>query len=163
MRRLVGRMIEWFLRYERVVEVFKDPDAQMPNQNYHGDGGYDIYVNESVEIPPKSILNISSGVYLAPRSPIWFEIKGRSSTFHKKGLEIVDAEARCGEPEAVEARVGVPVGGERDPIPGGRPCGLQLTDRIVRELLQLTALEVEEEEIRPPSALPRECDHVAAG
>lgn len=91
MRRLVGRMIEWFLRYERVVEVFKDPDAQMPNQNYHGDGGYDIYVNESVEIPPKSILNISSGVYLAPRSPIWFEIKGRSSTFHKKGLEIVDA------------------------------------------------------------------------
>lgn len=91
MRRFIGRMIEWFLRYDRVVEIQMDEEAKLPHRKYDTDGGYDLYVSEAATVPPKSVMNIASGVKLAPKSPIWFEIKKRSSTFHKKGLEVIDA------------------------------------------------------------------------
>lgn len=89
MRRAVGRVIEWFLRYEHVVS-FKT-DNQRPRTGYVGDAGYDLYVSRDIDVPPRSVVDIPTGVYIDPKDWIWFEIKARSSTFKKRGMEVQDA------------------------------------------------------------------------
>jgi len=42
-------------------------------------------------IKPNSTAQIPTGICLSARAKIWFEIKGRSSTFSKLGLEVIDA------------------------------------------------------------------------
>jgi len=91
MRKLIGRLIEWFIGYEHEITVVLDSGAKMPFHKYAGDAGYDLVCNERLGIPPYSTKDVRSGVYVDPKEQIWLEIKARSSTLKVKELEIVDA------------------------------------------------------------------------
>lgn len=90
-RRFIGKIIEWFLYYEHIVHIKLDENAKMPFHKYDGDAGHDLYAFERMGFPPYSTRDVRSGVYIDPKSRIWFEIKARSSTLKVKGLEVVDA------------------------------------------------------------------------
>lgn len=89
MRKVIGRLIEWFLRYEHDVVV--DARGKMPFHKYEGDAGYDLFAAERVPIPSGCTVEVPAGLRFDPRDGIWFEIKARSSTLKKRGLEVVDA------------------------------------------------------------------------
>lgn len=95
LRRLLGRAVEWALAYEhevRVSPVARGPrDPKLPFHKYGGDAGYDLYSVEDVGIPAGCTRDVRSGIAVDPRERIWLEIKARSSTMTKLGLEVVDA------------------------------------------------------------------------
>jgi len=91
MRRLIGMIIEWFLCYEHKVVVNSDKAYNLPFRKFKGDAGYDLYCNEDIMIQPKQTCMIPSGLFIDPRDQIWFEMQGRSSTFKKIGIQIIDA------------------------------------------------------------------------
>ena len=91
-RRLLGKMIEWAMGYSRTVHVsLGNGSSILPRIGYRGDAGYDLYTNKWILIDPKCHAMISTGVYIDPKAPIWFEMKARSSTMKRHGLEIIDA------------------------------------------------------------------------
>ncbi len=88
---LVGRFIEWALSYEHKVIVKLDANAKFPFHKYNGDAGYDISAYMDSVAVAGSVTNIHSGVYIHTDHKLWFELRGRSSTFSKKGLEVISA------------------------------------------------------------------------
>jgi dUTP pyrophosphatase len=96
-RRLLGKVCEWALGYNRIVYydytgiVFTPVTLFNKKISYKGDAGYDLYVNEQTVIPSRSVKDVSTGIYIDPKASIWFEIKARSSTFKNLGLEVQDA------------------------------------------------------------------------
>jgi len=92
MRRLLGRFIEWLLAYRHVVVVeTKSTYSSLPSFHYDDDAGFDLFVSRSMTIPPGDVMDVPSGLMLDPKDRLWFEIKARSSTFRKRGLEVQDA------------------------------------------------------------------------
>lgn len=98
LRKLLGRFIEWLISYDH--EVIVDSETTFdengnpvvyPRSSYIDDAGYDLFVYKTIRIPPHSVANVRSGVMFDPKDRLWFEIKARSSTFRKRGLEIQDA------------------------------------------------------------------------
>ena len=72
--------------------ILRDHDTKqwpLPKQAKPGDTGLDLYVSDSVTIPPREWRGIPSRVRVAPPSGIWFLIIGRSSTLHRRGLMTV--------------------------------------------------------------------------
>lgn len=90
MRKLLGRLIEWLVSYDHEVTIDCFPDCK-PFHKYEGDAGYDLFAAERVPILPGQAAEVPAGVRIDPRERIWFEIKARSSTLKKRGLEVVDA------------------------------------------------------------------------
>jgi dUTP pyrophosphatase len=89
MRAVIGRMIEWFLSYSHAVSWCGPGDC--PYHQHTGDAGYDLYVSEERTVPAGHTVNIPSGIHIEPRSNIWFEIRGRSSTAYRLGLVVLAA------------------------------------------------------------------------
>lgn len=103
-RRTLGRLIEWVLGYEREV-YFTDEGYWVwdeanqshwnmtgkPYKKHESDAGYDLFINKPVHCKPQTVTEIPSGICVDPKSRIWFEIKSRSSTFHRLHLEVLDA------------------------------------------------------------------------
>jgi len=92
LRSFIGKILEWFLNYNHLVVVSRtDFVARLPKGQYSDDAGYDLYVSNDTTIPAGAVGEVPSGIILDPRTKIWFEIKARSSTFRKRGLEVQDA------------------------------------------------------------------------
>ena len=108
MHRLIGRLIEWFLSYEHEVtyedasslhgllvppsiQVVDDKMVEGPYKKYLGDAGYDLFAWCDVTLEPGATTEVPSGLIFDPKDRIWFEVKSRSSTLRKLGLEVVDS------------------------------------------------------------------------
>ena len=89
MRKIIGRMIEWFIGYEHTLVIEENSDV--PVGAYDGDAGYDMIVARDVTIRANQIADIPTNLRIDPKEQIWLEIKSRSSTFGKRGLEVQDA------------------------------------------------------------------------
>lgn len=90
-RILIGRIIEYFLLYDRIIYIKRDSNIIYPSKGYIEDAGFDLYTSKTTIIKPKDFAVVPTGVYLEPKDKIWFEIKGRSSTLKKHGITVVDA------------------------------------------------------------------------
>lgn len=89
---MIGKAIEWFLSYEHRVTVSPTgPKVSMPYHKYGGDAGYDLYCLRDVGIRGQCVAEIETGLRFSPKERVWFEIKARSSTLQRYGLEVVDA------------------------------------------------------------------------
>lgn len=122
MRRMIGLLIEWFLGYEHVV-IMDSKVSCSPKHGYPGDAGYDLYSEGRVPILPGQTVEVPAGVRIDPQSQIWFEVKARSSTMKKRGLEVVDAvidRDYRGDLLAVVHN------------PGGVPVAIEAGDRVVQ-------------------------------
>ncbi|MHA1225291.1 MAG: dUTP diphosphatase [Candidatus Hodarchaeales archaeon] len=87
MRRIIGKILEWFLLYPRKVFFISDNCHQLEIRNiYKGDAGYDLYVKGDHLIKPGEVKDIRTGTYISPKDRIWFSIIGRSSSFNKRGI-----------------------------------------------------------------------------
>lgn len=91
MRKLIGKIIEWFLDYPHTVLFTNDGSGKMPDHTYDGDAGYDLYCSCDIIIPAHSNVNVPSGICIQSNDRLWFELKARSSTMRKKGLQVIDA------------------------------------------------------------------------
>lgn len=87
MRRLIGKLLEWFIFYEHEV-IF---EGLSPASFHRGDAGYDLTVSEDTIINSGGVVDIPTDIRIDPKDRIWFEIKARSSTFKYKHLEVQDA------------------------------------------------------------------------
>lgn len=91
MRRLIGKLIEWFLDYPHTVKFTDDGSGRKPDHKYMGDAGYDLYCSRTTKIAPHSNINVPSGVCIQSDDRLWFELMPRSSTMRMKGLQVVEA------------------------------------------------------------------------
>jgi len=92
MRKLVGRILEWFMSYDHTVLVAhgrKTP--KLPFRSYSGDAGYDLFCSKKTTIKAGGSALIPSGIAIDPKERIWFHLGPRSSTFRNLGLEVVTA------------------------------------------------------------------------
>ena len=94
-RKILGKAVEWALGYEREV-IFAGfymvgENSCAPRRSHSDDAGYDVYVSERTVILSHQVKEVPSGIAVDPKARIWLEIKARSSTFHKLGLEVLDA------------------------------------------------------------------------
>lgn len=87
MRKLIGKMIEWFLGYSHTVKIV----GREPTQTYKGDAGYDLYCSQDTTIPPHTSVNVPSDLFVQSDDPLWFNLVARSSTMRKRGLQVVEA------------------------------------------------------------------------
>lgn len=91
MRRLIGRVLEWFLDYPHEVKFTKEVSGHIPDHKYDGDAGYDLYCSKDTMIPPHTCANVPSGVCIQSDDRLWFEILPRSSTMRVRGLQAISA------------------------------------------------------------------------
>ncbi len=67
------------------------PNARIPTRKHSGDAGFDLYVAERTLIPPKAVVDVSSGVCIIFPDKTWGRIAGRSSSLRKRGLLVMEA------------------------------------------------------------------------
>lgn len=91
MRKLIGKMLEWFLDYPHTVKFTNNGLGRTPDHKYIGDAGYDLYCSCDTKIPPHSNINVPSGVCIQSDDRLWFELMPRSSTMRVKGLHVIEA------------------------------------------------------------------------
>ncbi len=92
LRTLLGKLIEWLLSYKHKVRVqVLSVFAKLPRVGFKDDAGFDLYSTKPITIQPKQVVDVACGIAFDCRSRVWFEIKARSSTFRKLGLEVQDA------------------------------------------------------------------------
>lgn len=91
MRKLIGKVIEWFLDYPHVVKFTNDGSGKKPYHKYAGDAGYDLYCSRTTKIAPHSNINVPSGIRIQSDDRLWFELMPRSSTMREKGLHVIEA------------------------------------------------------------------------
>lgn len=96
-KRAIGQFIEWALSYERTVYFtgFRSGNVgrhdNVPYSKHKDDAGYDLFVDRGLEVAPGGVAEVNTGICLAAKARVWFEIKARSSTFKRLGLEVQDA------------------------------------------------------------------------
>jgi len=90
MRRIIGKLIEWFLMYERIVYCNNDSYIYLPFKFHNDDVAYDLMVDRDIVIN-NGVTDVPTSLYIEPVDRIWFEIKGRSSTFKRLGIIVIDA------------------------------------------------------------------------
>ena len=64
--------------------------AKLPTRTFSGDAGFDLYVFGDHTIPPGGHANIPTGVRVQFAEGWWGRITGRSSTYHKRGLLVIE-------------------------------------------------------------------------
>src|SRR5688572_30686980 len=93
------------------------PDAKMPTCQHVGDAGYDFYTVGSTRITPGEWQDVPTGLHLELPAGYWLRLVGRSSTFRRRGLLVIEGVVdngyrgeiffgvwnRTGEPVTIEA------------------------------------------------------------
>lgn len=74
-----------YVYFERVT-----PTAKEPTKAYEHDAGWDLYVKEDTELPPGKMVDVSVGIRMAIGSGWYGHIMGRSSTFFRLGLTVME-------------------------------------------------------------------------
>lgn len=87
MRKIIGKIIEWFLMYDHEVAI----EGDVPIHSYRYDSGYDLLVDRDMLIPDRAVVEVPSNIKIDPKLPVWFKIESRSSTFNKLGLQVQSA------------------------------------------------------------------------
>lgn len=64
--------------------------AQLPTKGHDDDAGWDLYTCADVIIQPGYWEDIPIGISIEPPPGIWFRIVGRSSTFRKRRLLVIE-------------------------------------------------------------------------
>lgn len=64
--------------------------AILPTRAHDDDAGWDLYACEDVEVPPGKLVDIPVGIAIEPPPGYWYRIVGRSSTFRKRGLMMIE-------------------------------------------------------------------------
>lgn len=64
-------------------------EARMPVRAHHDDAGWDLYVSQTVVVPPHGFMDVPSGVSIQLPNGYWGMLTGRSSTIRKRGLLVV--------------------------------------------------------------------------
>lgn len=67
-----------------------DEGGRLPTRANDGDAGFDLYVSEDVRIPPGEFVDVPCGVRVAMPPGVWGRITGRSSTWRKRKLLVVE-------------------------------------------------------------------------
>lgn len=62
--------------------------AMEPTRHHDGDAGWDLYVLGDHDLPPGALVELPSGVAIAPSPGYWFSIEHRSST-RRRGIEVI--------------------------------------------------------------------------
>ena len=73
------------------------PDAKLPSLSHHGDAGYDLYANETLEVLPGNIALVATGLKLAV--PVGFECQVRP----KSGLALNHGVTLLNSPGTIDA------------------------------------------------------------
>lgn len=68
------------------LPVALDEVGQMPDRTYANDAGLDLFVSETVDVPPGEFRDIHCGVSVQLPDWSWGMLTGRSSTLRKRGL-----------------------------------------------------------------------------
>lgn len=68
------------------LPVALDEVGQMPDRTYANDAGLDLFVSETVDVPPGEFRDIHCGVLVQLPDWSWGMLTGRSSTLRKRGL-----------------------------------------------------------------------------
>lgn len=78
----------------RVPETIKfrrtHPNAKMPKASFTGDAGFDLYTCEDVVIPAGEWRDLPVGIQIQPPEGYWVRLVGRSSTFRRRGLSVIE-------------------------------------------------------------------------
>lgn len=64
--------------------------ATAPSQAYEGDAGWDLAVTEAKSVPVGATVTFPTGVFVAIPPYLWGRITGRSSTWRKRGLLVIE-------------------------------------------------------------------------
>lgn len=74
------------------IILFKrlSPAASLPVKAYADDAGYDLFASAPAVVHPGQFADIPTGVAMSLPFGIWARITGRSSTFRRRGLLVVD-------------------------------------------------------------------------
>lgn len=65
-------------------------DGRLPERKHAGDAGYDMYVAEEVVIPPLQYRDVPTHISVALQSGFCARIVGRSSTWRKRKLFVME-------------------------------------------------------------------------
>lgn len=76
--------------FSGVCEFTVGPGGKAPTRSYEGDAGFDLYCSESMVLQPGDYLDIPTAVQVALPTGYWALITGRSSTWRKRNLLVVD-------------------------------------------------------------------------
>lgn len=66
------------------------PGAVCPTASYPGDAGYDLYAAQEIHIPVGEWRDVPIGICVEPPEGYWIRIVGRSSTFRRRGLLVIE-------------------------------------------------------------------------
>ncbi len=66
------------------------PDARLPSKSHHDDAGFDLYCTEDMIVPGLEFRDLPCGIAIEVPTGYWSLITGRSSTFRRRGLLVVE-------------------------------------------------------------------------
>ena len=92
-KKIIGTVVEWALSYDREVLIQLDDTGRIPFKKEYSEGGQDagvdLYVSEKTVIPASGKVLVKTNIKVHTENKnIWFMLTGRSSTFHKLGLQL---------------------------------------------------------------------------
>jgi dUTP pyrophosphatase len=82
-------VLEQEYRYNIKVKRLDDA-AILPTRAHSNDAGWDLYACQDIRIPAGEMRDVPVGISIEPPAGYWFRIVGRSSTFRKRGLLMIE-------------------------------------------------------------------------
>lgn len=118
------------------------PDAVIPRKAITGDAGMDLYAAENVTIEPNRWYDISTQIIANIPEGFWLRITGRSSTFRRLGLHVIEGIIDQGY--RGELKIGVFNMANDKPIVIKK--GDRVAQTIIHRLYEMETCEVQEVE-----------------
>jgi dUTP pyrophosphatase len=115
------------------------PGARLPEAAYPGDAGFDLYACEDTVVPPGEWRDINVGIEIEPPPGYWVRLVGRSSTFRRRGLAIIEGVVDNGYRGGIYFGVWNP-----GPSPVTIVQGDRIAQAIIHLVIQMPWIEVEE-------------------
>lgn len=89
-----AEMYEYDDQLRRIPPVVKfrivHPGAREPKASFEGDAGFDLFTCENTVIPAGGWCDIPVGIQIQPPEGYWVRLVGRSSTFRRRGLSVIE-------------------------------------------------------------------------
>ena len=70
------------------IQYVLDTGAREPVRAHAGDAGWDLYTLNTIDIPPRSFVDVSTGIYMQMDKGLWCRITSRSSTVRTWNLQV---------------------------------------------------------------------------